>query len=125
VHRVLASDLRQARCLKKELQVQRRIYTRLAQVHHIVALIAQAHALHAALRFTAHSDRRTDMTTIVNPIQLQKYLKGIDYPVNKQQLIETAKKNGADENVLATLQQVPDKKYDAPVDVSEEVGKLK
>jgi hypothetical protein len=77
-----------------------------------------------ALRI-AQSDRRTDMATIVNPIQLQKYLKGLDYPVSKQQLIEAAKKNGADENVLATLQQLPDKKYDAPVDVSEEVGKLK
>jgi hypothetical protein len=65
------------------------------------------------------------MATTVNPIQLQKYLKGLDYPVNKQQLLETAKKNGADENVISTLEQLPDKKYDAPVDVSEEVGKLK
>jgi hypothetical protein len=65
------------------------------------------------------------MATAVNPIQLQKYLKGLDYPVTKQQLLEAAKKNGADENVLYTLQQLPEKKYDAPVDVSEEVGKIK
>jgi hypothetical protein len=81
-------------------------------------------ACQVALR-TAQSNRRTDMATTVNPIQLQKYLKGLDYPVNKQQLLETAKKNGADENVISTLEQLPDKKYDAPVDVSEEVGKLK
>jgi hypothetical protein len=60
----------------------------------------------------------------VNPIQLQKYLKGIDYPVDKQKLLETARKEGADENVLKTLERLPEKKYDAPVDVSEEVGKL-
>jgi hypothetical protein len=60
----------------------------------------------------------------VNPIQLQKYLKGVDYPANKQQLIEAAKKNGADENVCSTLSQLPDDKYDAPVDVSQAVGKL-
>jgi hypothetical protein len=74
---------------------------------------------------TMQSDWRADMATTVNPIQLQKYLKGLDYPVTRQQLIEAARKNGADENVISTLQQLSDKKYDAPVDVSEEVGKIK
>jgi len=40
----------------------------------------------------------------VNPIQLQKYLKGVDYPVGKKQLIEHAKRSGADENVYSTLE---------------------
>ncbi len=26
----------------------------------------------------------------INPVQLQKHLKGVDYPANKQQLIEHA-----------------------------------
>ncbi|MEN3297578.1 MAG: hypothetical protein V7642_6831 [Burkholderiales bacterium] len=60
----------------------------------------------------------------VNPIQVQKYLKGVDYPVDKRKLLETARKEGADENILKTLEQLPEKKYDAPVDVSQEIGKL-
>lgn len=60
----------------------------------------------------------------VNPIQLQKYLKGINYPVNRQQLLETARRNGADEDVCSTLSRLPDEQYGAPVDVSQAVGKL-
>jgi hypothetical protein len=60
----------------------------------------------------------------VNPVQLQKFLKGVDYPAGKQVLIETAKKNGADENVLSALEQLPDEKFEAPVDVSQALAKL-
>ncbi|MES2353003.1 MAG: DUF2795 domain-containing protein [Pseudomonadota bacterium] len=60
----------------------------------------------------------------VNPIQIQKFLKGIDYPASKETLIENAKKLGADENVCQSLEELPQKKYDAPVDVSEALGKL-
>lgn len=30
----------------------------------------------------------------INPIQLQKFLKGVDYPAGKQALLENAKKGG-------------------------------
>lgn len=54
-----------------------------------------------------------------NPIQIQKYLKGVDYPANKKSLIESAKKNGADENICASLEQLPDQNFQTPADVSE------
>lgn len=60
----------------------------------------------------------------VNPIQLQKYLKGIDYPADKNTLIENAKKLGADENVCSSLENLPDQKFDAPVDVSQALSKI-
>ncbi|MDM9383244.1 DUF2795 domain-containing protein [Chlorogloeopsis sp. ULAP01] len=60
----------------------------------------------------------------VNPIQLQKHLKGVDYPANKQQLIEHAQQQGADENAISVLQQIPDQEYQTPTDVSEAVGKI-
>lgn len=59
----------------------------------------------------------------VNPIQIQKFLKGVDYPANKEALIENARKMGADENVCASLEQLPDQDYEAPVDVSEALAK--
>jgi hypothetical protein len=55
-----------------------------------------------------------------NPIQIQKFLKGVDYPASKADLIENAKKMGADENILASLEQLPDKEFQTPADVSEE-----
>ncbi|NJO72814.1 MAG: DUF2795 domain-containing protein [Leptolyngbyaceae cyanobacterium RM1_406_9] len=60
----------------------------------------------------------------VNPIQLQKHLKGIDYPVNKENLIKHAKEHGADENVISVLDQLPDKEFETPADVNKAVGKV-
>lgn len=60
----------------------------------------------------------------VNPIQLQKFLKGVDYPANKQALIDNAKSLGADENVCSTLEQLPDEDFQTPADVSQAFGKL-
>ena len=61
----------------------------------------------------------------INPIQLQKYLKGTNYPTEKQTLLETARRNGAPDDVLATLQDLPEQPYNAPKDVSQQVGKLR
>jgi hypothetical protein len=59
----------------------------------------------------------------INPIQLQKYLKGIDYPANKADLIKNAKQMGADENVCSSLESLPDQDFEAPVDVSQALSK--
>jgi hypothetical protein len=60
----------------------------------------------------------------VNPIQLQKHLKGVDYPASKEQLVQHAQKQGADENAISVLQQLPDEEYESPTDVSEAVGEI-
>lgn len=54
-----------------------------------------------------------------NPIQIQKYLKGVDYPATREQLIENAKHLGADENICASLEQLPDEQFQTPADVSQ------
>lgn len=60
----------------------------------------------------------------VNPIQLQKHLKGMDYPASKQDLIKHAEQQGADDNVRSTLEQLPDEQYETPADVSKAVGEI-
>ncbi len=60
----------------------------------------------------------------INPIQVQKFLKGVDYPASKAALIENAKKMGADENVCSSLEQLPDEDFETPADVSQAFGKL-
>ncbi len=60
----------------------------------------------------------------VNPIQVQKFLGGINYPVSKQDLIKTAKSHGADDRVLNTLNRLPEKQYSAPTDVTKAIGKI-
>lgn len=61
----------------------------------------------------------------VNPIQLQKYLSGIDYPARKQDLIARAKQQGADRNVLDTLQSLGRDDFNSPNDVSEAIGAMR
>ncbi|MBD2022347.1 DUF2795 domain-containing protein [Leptolyngbya sp. FACHB-36] len=60
----------------------------------------------------------------INPIQLQKHLKGMNYPASKDDLIEHAKDNGADENALSVLEQLPDDEYETPAEVSKAVGAI-
>jgi hypothetical protein len=60
----------------------------------------------------------------VNPIQVQKYLSGLDYPVQKDDLVKRAEEQGADDNVRSVLQQLPDKEYNSPNDVSQAIGQM-
>ena len=60
----------------------------------------------------------------VNPIQLEKYLKGVDYPAKKNDLIKRAEQNGADQRVLDTLKQLPDRTFDGPSGVSKAIGNM-
>jgi len=62
------------------------------------------------------------MADTPNPIQVQKFLGGIDYPAGKEALISKAKESGADSNVLDALQNIPDKEYDSPTAVSSAVS---
>ncbi len=59
-----------------------------------------------------------------NPIEIQKDLKGVDYPATKEDLLEHAKKNGADKNVQQLLEQIPDQEYAKPTDVNKAIGEL-
>lgn len=60
----------------------------------------------------------------VNPVQIQKFLKGVDYPASKAALTENAKKMGADENVCSSLEQLPEEDFQTPADVSQAIGQL-
>jgi hypothetical protein len=59
-----------------------------------------------------------------NPIQLQKYLGGVDYPISKQDLVRHARDNGADDEVIRTLERLPFDEFNSPNDVSEAFGKI-
>lgn len=59
-----------------------------------------------------------------SPIDVQKKLKGIDYPASKQDLLNHVKNNGSNKEVLDLLKNIPDKEYNSPVDVSKAVGDL-
>ncbi len=60
----------------------------------------------------------------VNPIQAQKYLKGMDYPASKDDIVKKARQEGADDELQDTLQRLPEDTFETPADVSKAIGGL-
>lgn len=61
-----------------------------------------------------------------NPIRpqldVQKHLKGMNYPASRDELLEHARDHGANDDVLDLLEGMPDKEYKSPVDVTKAVS---
>jgi hypothetical protein len=55
-------------------------------------------------------------------IEVQKALGGISYPATKDQLVEHARGNNAGTDILAVLQDIPDRQYGGPNEVSKAVA---
>lgn len=57
--------------------------------------------------------------------EIQSYLGGIDYPKNKQELVDYARSQGAPQEVIDLLQKMEDQSFHDPTQVSQAIGKLK
>jgi hypothetical protein len=58
--------------------------------------------------------RSEEDTVEVNPIEVQKALKGIDYPASKDELVQTAEQNGAPQDVVEELRSLEENQFDGP-----------
>ena len=56
-----------------------------------------------------------------NPSQIQKFLGGMDYPAGRQEILDRARENDAPEDVLRTLEGLPDREYEGPTGVIDEL----
>ncbi len=59
------------------------------------------------------------------PVSVQTYLKGTDYPAGKEELLRKAHDNGAPEEVIEILEQLPQQEFRGPDDVMKAYGQLK
>jgi hypothetical protein len=64
-------------------------------------------------------------TPRVSAAELQVYLKGINYPADKQKLVTTARQNKATQPVMDFINRLPEKQYASPIMVEQEFGKMK
>ena len=60
----------------------------------------------------------------VSSVELQQNLEGVDYPAEKQDLIDAAKSNSAPDNIMSFMNRLPDKTYDQSIEVEEEFSKI-
>jgi hypothetical protein len=58
----------------------------------------------------------------VRPPEIEKYLKGVDYPVRKADLVKHVQQEM--QQVLEILQQLPDETFQKPTDVAKALGEL-
>jgi hypothetical protein len=59
------------------------------------------------------------MSNLKNPVELERYLGGVDYPANRDALLSAARDNGADDSLVEKLEQLPDREYSGPDKVTE------
>jgi hypothetical protein len=58
----------------------------------------------------------------VNPIEVQKHLRGVDYPASKTEIVETAEANDAPQEIIEALQGMSAERFEGPDDVMEALG---
>ncbi|WP_353929130.1 DUF2795 domain-containing protein [Okeanomitos corallinicola TIOX110] len=64
--------------------------------------------------------------TKANPVSVQKHLKGVSYPANKEELIKHARKHGADQEVLSLLERLPEnQQFGNPAELNKAMGKIR
>ena len=55
----------------------------------------------------------------VNPIDVQRHLKGMNYPASKDDVVSKAQENGADDALLEQLRGMGRNEFSGPDDVME------
>ena len=59
-----------------------------------------------------------------SPVDVQKFLDGVSYPTRKGDLVREAERSRASAKVRSTLERLPDRRFKAPTEVSEAIGRL-
>jgi len=62
--------------------------------------------------------------TRANPIEVEKSLKGIDFPAKKQDLLKHAQQQGANQDVLETIENLPEEDFNNAADVAKAIGEM-
>lgn len=58
----------------------------------------------------------------VSPKEVEKHLKGVQFPATKADLVKKAKMEGANKNIIDMLQNMPGQTFNGPVDVAKAIG---
>ena len=54
-----------------------------------------------------------------NPIDVEKTLTGIDFPANKEAILNKARENGAGDNEIKALEGLPEQEYADAAEVAQ------
>lgn len=54
-----------------------------------------------------------------NPAKIEESIKGITFPASKEDILECAQGNNADQEELDALERLPDQEYNRPTEIVE------
>ena len=58
----------------------------------------------------------------LNPIEVQKNLKGVSYPASREDLVAAAESNGGESNLVEQLRRMDETEFESPADVMKALG---
>ena len=58
----------------------------------------------------------------LNPIDVQKNLKGVSYPASRDDLVTAARENGGNDDLIAELEGLDEDEFDSPAEVMKALG---
>jgi hypothetical protein len=56
------------------------------------------------------------------PTEIQEYVKDIDYPAIKDEVVEKAEAHGAPKEIVEKLRSLPDQEFSSPMDIVQHMG---
>ncbi|NIC03927.1 DUF2795 domain-containing protein [Billgrantia bachuensis] len=59
-----------------------------------------------------------------SPANITHHLQGVDFPAGRDDLVAQAQANGAEEEVMEVIRQLPNQKYESMADVTKGVGEV-
>lgn len=72
----------------------------------------------------ADSARTKSHRSSTNPVAVQAYLKGINYPASKEDILDRAAQNKAPNEIMSALKKISEKRYSSPAELTREVGQV-
>lgn len=70
------------------------------------------------------SDGKTGYSNKASPAAIEKYLKGIHFPLHKKDILKQAKENHAPNDIISVLEMFEDKEYSSVTDIAKQVGSV-
>lgn len=59
-----------------------------------------------------------------DPSQIRSYLTGVDFPARKDEIVRAARDQNAPDDVLRELQQLPDREFRQPNEITEQMQQM-
>jgi len=57
-----------------------------------------------------------------SPVEVQRFLSGMNYPASKEDLINHARRNRASDNIISMLEGMRTNRFNSPTEVSESLN---